>query len=445
MTTPPPIFAPHRSLNRRDYKTLSLSALGGALEFYDFIIFVFFAAVIAQVFFPPEIPEWLRQTQAFGIFAAGYLARPLGGIVMAHFGDLLGRKRMFTLSIFLMAVPTLLMGLLPTYASIGIWAPVLLLLLRILQGAAIGGEVPGAWVFVAEHVPDHRVGFACGTLTAGLTTGILLGSLVATAINALFTATEVSELAWRFPFLLGGIFGMVAVWLRRWLEETPVFEELRRRKELAGELPLKTVLRQHLGSVLLSMGLTWMLTAAIVVLILMTPTLFQRLHGLNPATVLEANSLAVFFLTLGCVLAGLIVDHIGAARTFIAGSLLLAVLGYGLYATVAADPSNLLVAYALAGLATGVVGAVPFVMVRLFPPAVRFSGLSFAYNLAYALFGGLTPVLVQFALKLDPMAPAYYVMATCGLGLFIGIYLLHSPRCVIPDATPVSVATGTVP
>ena len=122
-----------RPLNRQDYKTLSLAALGGALEFYDFIIFVFFAVVIGELFFPADIPEWLRQFQTFGIFAAGYLARPLGGIIMAHFGDLIGRKRMFTLSIILMALPTLLIGLLPTYAVLGIAAPLLLLLLRILQ------------------------------------------------------------------------------------------------------------------------------------------------------------------------------------------------------------------------------------------------------------------------------------------------------------------------
>ena len=112
----------NRPLNRQDYKTLSLAALGGALEFYDFIIFVFFAVVIGELFFPADIPEWLRQFQTFGIFAAGYLARPLGGIIMAHFGDLIGRKRMFTLSIILMALPTLLIGLLPTYASLGIAA-----------------------------------------------------------------------------------------------------------------------------------------------------------------------------------------------------------------------------------------------------------------------------------------------------------------------------------
>ncbi|MFW0958369.1 MFS transporter, partial [Cronobacter sakazakii] len=111
-----------RPLNRQDYKTLTLAALGGALEFYDFIIFVFFAAVVGELFFPPDIPEWLRQVQTFGIFAAGYLARPLGGIIMAHFGDLVGRKKMFTLSILLMAVPTLLIGLLPDYAAMGIAA-----------------------------------------------------------------------------------------------------------------------------------------------------------------------------------------------------------------------------------------------------------------------------------------------------------------------------------
>lgn len=149
-----------RALTRGDYKTLTLAALGGALEFYDFIIFVFFAPVIGQLFFPVSIPDWLRQLQTFGIFAAGYLARPLDGIVMAHFGDLLGRKRMFTLSVLLMSVPTLLMGFLPTYASIGLAAPVLLLLFRVMQGAAVGGEVPGAWVFVSEHVPSRHIGYA---------------------------------------------------------------------------------------------------------------------------------------------------------------------------------------------------------------------------------------------------------------------------------------------
>ncbi|MEO5961836.1 MAG: MFS transporter, partial [Thermomonas sp.] len=175
-------------------KTLSLAALGGALEFYDFVIFVFFATTMGALFFPPDMPEWLRLVQTFGIFAAGYLARPLGGIVMAHFGDLRGRKRMFMLSILLMAIPTLLMGLLPIYAQVGVIAPLLLLLLRIMQGAAIGGEAPGAWVFVTEHVSPRHRNLACGALSAGLCAGILIGSLVARLLNAVLDEGQL--LAW---------------------------------------------------------------------------------------------------------------------------------------------------------------------------------------------------------------------------------------------------------
>jgi len=278
-----------RRLTARDYKTLSLATLGGLLEFYDFIIFVFFANTIGQLFFPPEIPEWVRQFQTFGIFAAGYLARPLGGVVMAHVGDLRGRKQMFTLSIFLMALPTLGIGLLPNYAKLGIWAPVLLLLLRILQGVAVGGEVPGAWVFVSEHVDPSRVGVACGILTAGLTGGILLGSLVATTLSTAMTHDQLATYGWRIPFLLGGAFGLLSMYLRRLLAETPVFLELKARRAIASETPLKTVVRDYRGAVVLSGLLTWMLSAAIVVVILMTPALLEKIYGVEAVVALRAS------------------------------------------------------------------------------------------------------------------------------------------------------------
>ncbi|MDC0707511.1 MFS transporter [Stigmatella sp. ncwal1] len=417
-----------RPLNRQDARTLALAALGGALEFYDFIIFVFFTAVIGQLFFPPSTPEWLRQLQAFGLFAAGYLARPLGGIVMAHFGDRTGRKRMFSLSVFLMAVPTLLIGLLPTYATAGYAAPLVLLLLRILQGAAVGGEVPGAWVFVAEHVPERRVGFACGTLTAGLTFGILLGSLMATAINTIYSPEEVLAIGWRWPFLIGGIFGFFSVFLRRWLAETPVFEEMRQRKALVQELPLKVVLRGHGTAVAVSMLVTWVLTAAIVVVVLMTPTLMQRSFGIPPAQALAANSLATVSLTLGCIGFGLATDRFGVGWMMGIGSLLLLAATYLLYLGVRTAPEHLAVLYAVAGGCVGVVGVVPTVMVRAFPAAVRFSGLSFSYNVAYALFGGLTPLVVTLLAKGTPLAPAHYVAVVCGVGLAVATYLLRAGR-----------------
>lgn len=416
-----------RQLTRQDYKTLSLAALGGALEFYDFIIFVFFATSIGALFFPPTMPDWLRLFQTFGIFAAGYVVRPLGGMVMAHFGDLLGRKRMFTLSILLMAVPTLLIGLLPTYASIGLAAPLLLLLLRLFQGAAVGGEVPGAWVFVSEHVPARHIGYACGTLTAGLTFGILLGSLVATGVNSYFTPQEVLDHGWRLPFLLGGVFGLGAMYLRRWLHETPVFLELQQRKALAAEMPLKAVLREHRRAVALSMLLTWMLSAAIVVVILMTPALLQKVYGYDARTALPANALATLCLALGCVLYGVLADRVGARRMLIIGSVLLAACTWVFYTTLKARPELLLPLYGLLGLSVGVVGVVPSAMVRAFPPAVRFSGLSFSYNVAYAIFGGLTPVMVSLMLKTQPLAPAYYVMALCGIGAVTALFIKERP------------------
>lgn len=418
------------SLNRNDYRTLSLAALGGALEFYDFIIFVFFAAAISQLFFPPDMPDWLRQVQTYGIFAAGYLARPLGGIIMAHFGDLFGRKRMFMLSILLMAVPTLLIGLLPTYAVIGIWAPILLLALRVMQGAAIGGEVPGAWVFVAEHVPQRHVGFACGTLTAGLTGGILLGSLVAMAVNRSYAPAELLAEGWRIPFIIGGVFGLVSVWLRGYLHETPVFKEMQARKQLADELPLKTVVREHRPAIVLTMLMTWLLSAAVVVMILMTPTLVQKLFAIPASAALQANSIATLSLSIGCILFGALADRFGAGRVLAIGCVGLGATSWLLYQQLAVSPENINALYALCGFFVGVIGVVPSAAVMSFPPVVRFSGLSFSYNVAYAVFGGLTPVMVSLLLPLDKLAPAHYVVALSVVGVGIGLYLMRR-RAVI--------------
>jgi MFS family permease len=410
-------------LNRNDYRTLMLAALGGTLEFYDFVIFVFFAGAISKLFFPADMPDWLSQTQTFGIFAAGYLARPLGGVIMAHFGDLFGRKRMFMLSILLMAVPTLAIGLLPTYVTIGIWAPLLLLMLRVFQGAAIGGEVPGAWVFVAEHVPQRHVGFACGTLTAGLTGGILLGSLVAAAVTRSYSPADLLAEGWRVPFILGGVFGLVAVWLRQYLHETPVFKELQARQQLAAELPLKTVVREHRPAVVLTMLMTWLLSAAIVVMILMTPTLVQKLYAISAATALQANSIATLFLSVGCIAFGALADRLGAGRVLAVGCVGLGATSWLFYQQMGVAPEHIYSMYALCGFFVGVIGVVPGVAVQTFPAAVRFSGLSFSYNVAYAVFGGLTPVVVSLLLRSDPLAPAHYVVALSVIGVGLGIYL----------------------
>ncbi|MBV8665052.1 MAG: MFS transporter [Burkholderiaceae bacterium] len=412
-----------RSLNRQDYKTLALAALGGALEFYDFIVFVFLTAVIGQLFFPASMSDWMRQVQTFAIFAVGYLARPLGGIILAHFGDLLGRKKMFTLSIFLMAMPTLAIGLLPTYDAIGVAAPLALLLCRLLQGAAVGGEVAGAWVFVSEHVPARHTGYGCGTLTGGLTAGILLGSLAATAINTIYTPQEVLAWAWRLPFILGGAFGVGAMYLRRYLHETPVFIEMAQRKALAAEVPLKAVLRGHRKAVAMTAFLTWALSGAIVVVILMTPTLLQKLYGFDAKTALSASSVATLCLSAGCVAYGAMADRLGVKQVLFFGCLSLAVVCCLFYTSIRPHPELLLPLYAVTGFAVGVVGAIPQVLVNLFPPQVRFTGVSFSYNLAYAIFGGLTPIVITLMLKTMPLAPLLYVVAICSVGMATALSL----------------------
>ena len=418
-------------LSTSEVRILSLASIGGALEFYDFVIFVFFANVIGKLFFAASLPDWVRQVQTFGIFAAGYLARPIGGVVIGHFGDTRGRKRMFTLSVLLMAIPTFLMGLIPTYQSIGVAAPLLLLLMRVLQGVAIGGEAPGAWVFVAEHARRGRGGFAVGLLTGGLSFGILLGSLMATFLSLEFTQVQIAAGAWRIPFVIGGVFGFIAMWLRRWLKETPVFEEMRNRGRLSRELPLGVVLKNHGRAVVTSILSTWMLTAAIVVVILMTPSLLPKLFGIASGEAQSANLVATAALCISAVVVGAATDRFGVRRVAIPILLLLIASTYGLYRGAEATPGALLPIYASAGVGAGGVVLTPIMMVHAFPTSIRLSGVSFSYNFAYALFGGLTPLLVSWLVHLDRSGPAYYVAAVTVVGLCA---TLMAPKHALSDA-----------
>ena len=417
----------HRMLNRQDYKTLSLSAFGGALEFYDFIIFVFFSKVIGSLFFPADMPLWLSQLQTFGIFAAGYLARPFGGIVMAHFGDIFGRKRMFTLSILLMAVPTLLIGCLPTYATVGYVAPVLLLLMRVCQGLAVGGEIPGAWTFVAEHVPKDRVGLACGTLTAGLTLGIFLGSLVSIIMQSNFNATEMNSWAWRIPFIIGGVFGFITMYLRRWLKETPIFLEMKHRisKEESKKLPVWNVLSKHLPQTLISMLLTWILSAGIMVIIITAHVYLQGQFGFSEMEVSITRLYATVGLAIGCVFYGYLADKFPIGKVLVFGCLGVVVATLVFLVSLTGDKGLLYVTYPMVGFSIGVVGCFAYYMVRAFPANMRYSGVSFAFNVAYAITGALTsflmPILASFFSK---YAAGSYVIVVYLLGVALGWYFL---------------------
>ncbi len=312
MTSPAPSAA--APLTGRDIRTLGLSALGGALEFYDFIIFVYFVVVLGHLFFPPGIPDWLVQFQAFGISrpsisgaAAGRNrprpfrrpARPQAHVHALHFPDGAFHLR------------HRLPAHVRDYRPCG---PVRCAAAAHGAGRGHRRRGAGAWVFVSEHVPERRVGLACGILTGGLTSGILLGALVATAINRSFSPQDIQAYAWRIPFFIGGVFGFCAVLSAHMAGETPVFQQMKARKALSEALPVAVVVRpSRRGSVILSVLLTWLLSGAIVVVILMTPTLLQTRYAIAPATALTANALATFFLTAGCIATGALCDRFGSA------------------------------------------------------------------------------------------------------------------------------------
>lgn len=386
-------------LSRGELKTLGLSSLGGILEFYDFIIVFFFAKIISQHFFPAGISEFWAMLNTYGTFAAGYLARPLGGVVMAHFGDKFGRKNMFMLSIALMVIPTFSLAVIPTYETIGYAAPLFLILVRICQGIAIGGELPGAWVFIHEHAPAGHKNAFVGFLTGCVTGGILLGSFVALLMNFIYTPAELSDWAWRVPFVIGGVFGLISIYLRRFLQETPVFKKMRESKALA-KFPLEEVVKTSRFGIWISMFITWVLTGCIVVFILLMPGFVGGVLGFSPFETTYFQMGGLVCIVSSCWLTGRLADKHNPSTLcilFSAGFAVSSAAFFSLLYTAAPVVSEVVLAYFATCFFAGIMNFCPIFMCDVFPARIRFSGISFAYNIAYALSGAFTPQL-SFAL-----------------------------------------------
>ncbi|RQU79450.1 MFS transporter [Burkholderia cenocepacia] len=412
-------------MSLRDVRTLALTAVGGALEYYDFIVAVFFTKILAVVFFPPGTPTWVAQLSVFCIFAAGYLVRPIGGIFFAHFGDRLGRKKMFALSLFLMVLPTFIVGILPGFERFGIVAPLLLLLCRILQGLSVGGEVPGAFTFSSEHVSKNRVGIACGLIMSGICTGILMGALSATALTSELSKPEMLAWGWRVPFIAGGVAGFIAVYLRRFLQETPVFEALRaQHQQTAAAFPLAVVLRHHLPTVIISVLGTWIFSGVFVVFFLYMPTFMQTQWHLDGHAVFTANSWSILGLILGSTSTGWLVDRIGWAKTLFSGCVCVLVGSFIVFRMLATGDMGGLNWYIVTGFFIGVITVVPYIMVTAFPAQVRFTGFSLSFNTSYAIFGGTAPAIMAALVGGRGMleAPLVYIGALSVLGMLIALF-----------------------
>jgi MFS family permease len=255
------------------------------------------------------------------------------------------------------------------------------------------------------------------------------------SLNGVFSQDQIAAGAWRIPFLIGGVFGVIAMWMRHWLKETPVFEEMRKRATLSRELPLGAVLKNHGRAVAASIFSTWMLTASIVVVILMTPALIGKSFGIAPAQTQLASLAATATLCISTVAIGAATDRFGIRRVAVPILLLLIASTYGLYCGAMTMPFALLPLYALAGVGAGGSVIAPIMMIRAFPASIRFSGVSFSYNLAYALFGGLTPLVVSWLIHFDHIVPAHYVAVATIVGL-AAILMAPSHRLSDPYTPP---------
>ncbi len=410
-------------LSRSDIKTLTLSSLGGALEFYDFIIFLSFADILQRLFFPADAPL-LALIMTYSTYAVAYFVRPLSGILLAHFGDLFGRKNAFMLSLFLMAIPTLLIGLLPTYETAGVIAPLLLLLMRLLQGIALGGEVPSAHVFVTEHLPKQHAGIANSMIASGLTLGVLIGHGVSYLLNHLFTADEILLYAWRLPFLLGGLLGFFTLYLRQYLQETPIFIAMKQARTLSKETPLKRILTEHRRATIVAILTTWLLITG-VVLVVLAPGLMRTEFALDPLFVSRVALLATLMNIIGSLLAGILADRLGVLPTTALFALLLGVTSLLFFKSIEGGSERMItLLYCSAALFLGLVSMVPLIIIHLFPAPIRLSGMSFSYNIGNAFFAGMTTLLIPIlATLITPMVVAYYILFLSLLALFITLYL----------------------
>jgi MFS transporter, MHS family, proline/betaine transporter len=358
------------------WRMIVLASLGGALELYDFVVSGVFAPGIATSFFPATNPQ-AAQMLAFGGFAIGYFARPVGGIVLGHLGDRIGRRRVFVGSVLAVSIVTLVMGLLPTYARIGMAAPLLLLVLRLVQGFCLGGELPGAITYVIETVPQ-RASFVCGVVFACTNAGVLLATLVNLAVQEILSAEAAAGWGWRVGFLLGGALGLVGYRMRRAMIETPAFARIERE---VVRLPLREVLAGYPKPALVGIAVAAAAAGFTGLLFVYMPGYLVHVLHHDPHTVALAQNAGVAALSVGMIAVAWLGDQLPRRHLIAIGSALLLLGSWPWYAALASDAAPLtamlIVAALGASLTSGVFAAV---VADLFPTRVRFSGVALSYN-----------------------------------------------------------------
>ena len=394
-------------------RTVVLASLGGGLEFYDFVVYGIFASSIAPAFFPSS-NGLASLANTFAVFAGGYFIRPLGGFVFSHFGDRFGRRTTFLVSLLGMSLATLGMAVCPSFASWGSGATLVFVLLRLMQGFCLGGELPGAITYVSEASVPGRAGTACGLLFCCASLGVLLGSGVNLLLHALLPAAAAAAMGWRLAFGFGGVLGLLSYLPRRKLQETAVFTRILQHRTVASA-PLRLVLQQDGRQVLAGIGTTALVAAFNGVLFAYLPAYLVRVVGYPPAAVALAMTAGLVANSMAVLGTGVMTDLVSLHAVHRFAAVVLLVVSWPFFWLVAAEHTpHLTLAVVVFGAAVGLAGgSFAPILPRLFAARVRYSGVAVAYNISFAVFSGLAPLIATALIAGfgDNAAPGYYLTA----------------------------------
>ena len=396
------------------FKVLAAASIGNALEWYDILIYGYFAVTISKLFFPTADPT-TALLLTFGTFGVSYLVRPLGALVLGAYADRAGRRAAMLLSIVIMTVGTGLMAIMPTYNSIGIMAPIAVLIARLLQGFAVAGEFGSATAFLIEHTTDRK-GFFASFQWFGQGLATVLASFFGVVLLSTLSPDQLNSWGWRLPFFFGLLIGPIGLYIRKHVAETPEF-----RTQGPAKAPIRQMFAEHWDRLLMCIGIVVLSTASQYIILYM-PTYGIRQLKLPQSLGFTATMIGGLLLTFGAPLFGHLSDRIGRVRVMVVVCLLFALSAYPAFMLLVANPS-------LAGIVAIVCwlnilkaaysGTLPALMAELFPTATRSTGIAVAYNTSVPIFGGFAPFIATWLVTTtgSPLAPSFYLIAAALLSL----------------------------
>jgi MFS transporter, MHS family, proline/betaine transporter len=417
-----PGTAPHAT-DAVDGKTrrrvVAASFIGNFVEWFDYAVYGYLAATIAVVFFP-ESAGGTALLATFGLFAVSFVVRPIGGFIWGHIGDKVGRRTALSLSILIMSLSTFAIGLLPSYAAVGILAPLLLLAVRIVQGFSAAGEYAGASAFLVEYAPEGKRGLFAAVVPASTATGLLLGSLMATMLYGILSADDMESWGWRIPFFLAAPMGIIGRYIRTRLEDTPAFRNLAKEDDVV-KAPVRSMFRDHWRTLLIAVGAVLLNAVGFYMLLSYMPTYMTQELGFDSTQAFTATTFALTAYIGFIFLTGHASDRFGRKKMLISASVLFIVftipafmlLDTGSFAVV------VLVQVALGAMLTLNDGTLPSFLAEMFPTSIRYSGFAVSFNLSNALFGGTAPFMATLLIGVlnTSLAPGWYLMAAAAIAL----------------------------